>query len=76
MKKDCYLRRISIELATLIYQMAKKCSHSEAKKVIQDIANNHEMVIKKLCEIIEVHGGDSSYITNPKKLLFLMHQWI
>ena len=67
--KDCYLRRVSIELASLIYQMSKNCSYKEAKNIIEKIADNHEAVIKKLCEIINIHGGDSSYITNPNKLL-------
>lgn len=67
--KNSILRKISIEIASYLYQMDKNCSIKEAKEKICAIANNYDLVQNKLCEIVNVHGGDSDCIVDKTKLL-------
>ena len=67
--KKSYLRKISLELASLLYQMANNCSYKKAKKVITNIINQPDLVKGKLSEMIDAHGGDYEYLQKPEKLL-------
>ena len=65
----CALRKISLELASLLYQMANNCSYKKAKKVVTNIINQPDLVKGKLSDMIDAHGGDYEYLQKPEKLL-------
>ena len=67
--KKSYLRKISLELASLLYQMANNCSYKKAKKVVTNIINQPDLVKGKLSDMIDAHGGDYEYLQKPEKLL-------
>lgn len=67
--KKSYLREISAELATYLYQMSKNCSYLSAKKVISQILKNPNAIMAKLQEMISAHGGNCEYLMHPENLI-------
>ncbi len=71
--KNSYLREISVELATYIYQMAKECSYKEAKNYILNVSNDSDLLKSKLVEMIKSHGGNFEPVLTPEVLLNTKH---